>query len=60
MSDTQTLIPLSQAAFELGLSWHQAWRLVLSREIPGENRGGRWFVDQDAVLERAKKGRKKR
>jgi hypothetical protein len=38
-------LPLTAAALQLGISWQRAWRLVLTGEISGSKRGGRWFVD---------------
>ena len=49
----QTHIPLSQAAFELGRSYHQTLKLLMTRELDGERRDGRWFVSAES-LERAK------
>ena len=46
-------IPLSQAAHRLGLSWNQAWRLVLKGVIHGEQHGGQWFVDEGEVVQKA-------
>ena len=42
-------LPLSQAAHQLGLSWAQAWRLVLQGELKGEQRNGRWYVAADEI-----------
>lgn len=39
------VVSLSDAALRLGLSWHQAWRLVLIGSLKGNKRGGRWFVE---------------
>jgi len=43
------LIPLSDAAVEMAVSWQTAWRMLLSRELPGVKKGARWFVQRDAV-----------
>ena len=42
-------VPLSLAAHQLGLSWAQAWRLVLQGELKGEQRNGRWYVAADEI-----------
>ena len=44
-----TMIPLPDAAFRLALTWSQAYRLVLNRELPAEKRGARWYVQEEAV-----------
>jgi hypothetical protein len=46
MSQTTTLraVPLAEYAHQEGLSWAQAWRRLLKREIEGEKRSGRWYV----------------
>lgn len=38
-------MPLSDAAFQLGITWSQAWKLVLTRKLSGRKREGRWYVD---------------
>ena len=42
-------MPLSAAAKHLGISWQRAWRLVLTGELDGHQRNGRWFVQSDSV-----------
>lgn len=43
-------VPLAEAALRLGLSWGQAWRLVLTGVLKGrKGRGGRWLVTADSV-----------
>lgn len=37
-------IPLAEAAQRLGVSWGRAWRLLLTGELAGEKRSGRWWV----------------
>jgi hypothetical protein len=37
-------IPLALAAQGAGLSWSQAWRLVLRGELEGRKVRGRWVV----------------
>jgi hypothetical protein len=42
-------LSLAEAALRLGLSWQRAWRLVLTGEIVGRKRDGRWVVDSESV-----------
>lgn len=49
MSDATGEMPLSLAAQTLGISWARAWRLVLSGELKGERREGRWWVRRASV-----------
>lgn len=42
-------VPLAQAAKRLGLSWGQAWRLLLTGRLCGEKVSGRWFVTGESV-----------
>jgi hypothetical protein len=44
-----TEVPLAQAAHTLGISWHSAYRLVLTGAICGRFAGGRWLVDASSV-----------
>ena len=37
---------LSDAAQRLGISWARAWRLVLTGELEGRKRQGRWYVSE--------------
>jgi len=54
-----TWIPLPDAAQRLGLSWAQAWRLVLRGDLKGEQRGSaRWWVSV-ASLEKYEQSRPK-
>ena len=46
---TTELVPLSEAAQSLRLSWGQAWRLLLRGELEGEKRAGKWFVSSADV-----------
>jgi hypothetical protein len=46
------VVPLPRAAHQLGWSWHRAYRAVLSGELVGEQRAGRWVVFASS-LERA-------
>ena len=50
---TETMIPLPDAAFVLGMTWDHVYRLVLSRKLLGEKRGARWYVDAAAVKKMA-------
>ncbi len=43
------VLDLPQAAARLGLSWHQAYSLVLRGKIRGERRAGRWMIDKASV-----------
>lgn len=49
-------IPLADAAMRLGVSWQQAWRLLLTGTLQGRKDGGRWVVDAES-LERTKAAR---
>lgn len=40
-------IDLATAASRLHLSWHQAYRLVLTGALSGRRVAGRWFVDAE-------------
>ena len=44
-----TMIPLPDAAYRLALTWSQAYRLVLNRELPAVKIGARWYVQEAAV-----------
>ena len=44
-----SLIPLPDAARELELQWHQAWRLVLLGTLVAERRGSRWYVHRSSL-----------
>jgi hypothetical protein len=44
-------IPLPLAAQRLGTGWGTAYRLVLSGQIRGEQRGGRWQVETASLKE---------
>lgn len=54
---TERLIPLSEAAHLLGLSWGQAWRLVLQHELEGEKVKGRWMVSASGIEKRLRRRR---
>lgn len=43
------MLDLPQAAARLGLSWHQAYSLVLRGKIRGERHAGRWMIDEASV-----------
>ena len=45
----QREISLTDAAAALSISYNQALRLVLRRELAGGKRGRRWFVSAEAV-----------
>ena len=42
-------VSLSAAAHRLGVSWAQAWRLVLRRELEGRKSGSRWVVSVESL-----------
>jgi hypothetical protein len=42
-------VPLAEAAQQLGISWERAWRHVLTGELEGEKRDGRWRVTTSSV-----------
>ena len=44
-------VPLPIAAAQLGLSWAQAYRELLTHKLKGERRGARWFVNLDSLAE---------
>ena len=44
-------VSLPAAAQLLGLSWGQAWRLVLKGVLRGRRVGGKWIVDATSVSE---------
>ena len=48
-TDQDTMVPLSQAALQLGISWQRAWRLVLTGGLDGQKIGGRWLVSTTSV-----------
>ena len=56
MNTPASMVPLAEAAHVLGVSWSQAWRLVLQHKLEGEKVGGRWMVrvaDLEAFVARA-------
>lgn len=55
--DSDGEVPLALAAQSAGLSWPQAWRLVLRGELEGRKAGGRWVVTR-ASLETWRKARR--
>ena len=40
---------LPEAALTLGLSWHRAYRLVLSRKLESRRVAGRYLVTRESV-----------
>jgi hypothetical protein len=56
MSNAVKLIPLTDAALQLGISWERAWRLMLSGQLTGMKRGNRWFVDRRSIDRYLKEG----
>lgn len=42
-------VDLVSAAARLRVSWHKAYRYVLTGRLKGERREGRWFVDADSL-----------
>ena len=49
------VVPLSEAAHLLGLSWSQTWRLVLQHELEGVQVRRRWFVQVWSVADYIKR-----
>jgi hypothetical protein len=56
-NDSQPTVPLSDAAHELGVSWHQAWRLLLKRRLVGRRVGNRWMVTPASIKKVARERR---
>lgn len=48
--DERRVIPLTEAAQRIGISWERAWRLLLQGVLRGEKRSGRWFVSESTVM----------
>lgn len=46
-----SLIPLSEAAQQLRISWQRAWRLVLTGDLSGQKVNGRWMVTTASVAQ---------
>jgi hypothetical protein len=42
-------IPLSVAAFRLGIGWGKAYQLLLTHALRGRRDGRRWMVDEADV-----------
>lgn len=42
-------VTLADAAKELGISWHRAWRLALTGELDSHRESGRWYVSRESV-----------
>lgn len=40
-----TFIPLPMAAYQLALTWSQAYQLILTRKLAAEKRGKNWWVE---------------
>jgi hypothetical protein len=60
MDDRETDMPLPLAARELRLSGEQCRRRVLTGELEGDLRAGRWYVTAESVarLKRARAARR--
>jgi hypothetical protein len=43
------MISLTEAAKRLSISWERAWRALLSGNLEGEKRHGRWYVTARSV-----------
>lgn len=39
-----TMIPLPMAAYQLAVTWSQAYQMVLTRKLTAEKQGKRWYV----------------
>jgi hypothetical protein len=55
-----TEILLSDAALRLGISWHRAWRLVLTGQLIGRKEDNRWLVGEESVTEFEEAERKRK
>ena len=42
-------LTLTDAAKQLGISWHRAWRLALTGDLDAQREGGRWYVTVASV-----------
>jgi phage FluMu gp28-like protein len=45
----QFTVPLAEAAHRLGWTWGRAFNAILSHQLAGERRGGRWFVSGEQL-----------
>ncbi len=43
------MIPLTDGAQRLSMSWERAWRALLAGRLEGEKRCGRWYVSTVSV-----------
>ncbi|MCH7856758.1 MAG: hypothetical protein IIB37_08395 [Gemmatimonadetes bacterium] len=50
------LVPLADAAFRLKISYHQAWRRLLSGELNGQKIDGRWYILESDLPQRRPDG----
>jgi hypothetical protein len=42
-------VPLTEEALRLSISWHRAWRLMLTGQLTGRKEGSRWVVTTESV-----------
>lgn len=47
---TELELSLPETASRLGVSWNQAWRLVLTGVLTGTKVAGHWRVDEASVV----------
>ena len=52
--NTERMIGLAEAAQKLGLPYRNCHRLLLTGQLRGEKRDGRWYVHMDDVERLAK------
>jgi hypothetical protein len=45
----QNEVPLADAAAALKKTWGQAWKLVLTGELKGRKKNGKWLVDAESL-----------
>jgi hypothetical protein len=44
-------VPLADAAAALKKTWSQTWKLVLTGELKGRKKDGKWMVDSTSLRE---------
>ena len=49
MENIEPKVPLPHAAMRIKRSWERTYRLLLGGELRGEQRGGRWYVEEEDV-----------
>lgn len=43
------MLPLPAAGLRLGMTWAQVYNALLSGQLKGEQREGRWFVTAESI-----------